>query len=57
MSGIAPVQIASGDLTAQPAVAALGTWTFKLRQQTISDFQSLKSSQIGDLILQIDFHV
>ena len=50
-------EIISSGVVAGAAGAALGNWSFKLKAQGAPDYQSLKSSQIGDLILQIDFSV
>lgn len=50
-------QVIYSGVVAGAAGAAFGTWSFKLRAQGAVDFQSLKSSQISDLILQIDYSV
>ena len=44
-----------GGLVALPAGTAPGAWTFKLRKQAGADFHSLKSSDIGDVVLLLDF--
>jgi hypothetical protein len=56
VAGSPPLLVASGVVTG-PAVASLGTWSFKLKMQGAADFRSLKTSQVSDLILQVDFSV
>ena len=56
VAGPAPVLVAAG-VVGGPAVASLGNWSFKVKAQGAADFHSLKSSQLSDLILQVDFSV
>ena len=46
--------VATGTVTL-PAGTIPGSWTFKLRQSTASDFQSLKSTQLGDVLLLVNY--
>ncbi len=51
-----PALLAAGAITPLPAsLTKPGTWTFKLRLSTSADFRSLTASQIGDLVLQLQF--
>ena len=52
--GPAPALVAQGSVAVSPATK-LGTWTFKLQVSGAIDFRSLTSSQIGDVLLQIDY--
>ncbi len=38
-----------------PAGTPLGTWSFKLRQQTAADFHSLSRNAVGDVILIVNY--
>jgi hypothetical protein len=54
--GPAPVLVAQGAVAVTPATK-LGTWAFKLQVAGAADFRSLTSSQIGDVVLKVDFAV
>ena len=34
---------------------SLGTWSFEMRQETASDFQSLNKNLIGDVVLLVSY--
>jgi hypothetical protein len=46
--------VAAGTV-ALAADTAPGTWTFKLKASTAADWQSLKSTQLGDMVLMVNF--
>lgn len=50
-----PNLLASGTVTLPAAGISLGTWSFKLQVSGAANFQSLTSSQIGDLMLELQF--
>src|SRR6202008_1656778 len=50
VAGATEPNVCAGTLALPPGTPP-GAWTFKLRKQAAADFHSLKSTDIGDLVL------
>lgn len=54
VGGVAEPNVCAATVALPPNTPP-GTWTFKLRRQSVADFHSLKSTDIGDVVLAIGF--
>lgn len=56
MTGITGPNVVAGTVSGISS-ASLGTWTFKLRAASASDFHSITTDDIGDVLLLVNFGV
>src|SRR5579859_6541689 len=54
VAGVTEPNVCSANIGLPPGTS-LGTWSFELQLQGAADFRSLSKSQIGDLIIVINF--